>query len=52
MGNGDSGPGAQWMAPALHDKSKNHADLVRLLGFYGYGMNMVPLRKSPMVDVC
>ena len=66
MDNGDSGPGAQWMAPDLHDKmQKNHvklcclsmgpeggADLVRLLGFYGYGMNMVPLRKSPMVDVC
>ena len=28
------------------------ADLVRLIGFYGYGMNTVLLRKSPMVDVC
>ena len=26
--------------------------LVRLLGFYGYGINTVFLRKSPMVDVC
>ena len=59
MDNGDSGPGAQWMAPDLHDKMKNHVilcclsmgpegrvGLVRLLGFYGYGMNTVPLRKS------
>ena len=50
MDNGDSGPGAQWMAPDLHDKMKNHvilcclsmgpeggADLVLLFGFYGYG---------------
>ena len=65
MDNGDSGPGAQWMAPDLHDKMKNHvilccllmgpegrADLVRLLGFVGHGMNMVLLRMFPMVDVC
>ena len=65
MDNGDSGPGAQWMAPDLHDKMKNHVILcclsmgpegrvgsVRLLGFYGYGMNTVSLIKSPMVDVC
>ena len=65
MDNGDSGPGAQWMSPDLHDKMKNHvilcclsmgpeggADLVRLLGSCGYGMNTVSLRKSPMVDVC
>ena len=29
---------------------EGRADLVRLLGFHGYGMNTVPLRKSPMVD--
>ena len=28
------------------------ADLVRLLGYCGYGMNSVLLRKSLMVDVC
>ena len=65
MDNGYSGPGAQWMAPDLHDEmqksrhivlsfdvSRRGADLVRLLGFYGYKMNMVLLRKSPKVDVC
>ena len=65
MDNDDSGPGAQWMAPDLRDKMQNHvmlcclsmgpegrADLVRLLGFNGYGMNTVLLRKSPTVDVC
>ena len=66
MDNGDTGPEAQWIAPDLHDKmAKSHvilcclsmgpeprADLVRLLGYCGYGMNTVPLRKSLMVDVC
>ena len=65
MDNGDSGPGPRWMAPDLHHKMKNHVilcclsmvpedivGLVRLLGFFGYGMNMVPLRKFPVVDVC
>ena len=65
MDNGDSGPGAQWMAPDLHDKiqksrhivpsfdgPEGRADLVRLLGYCGYGMNTVLLRKSPRVDVC
>ena len=65
MDKGDSGPGAQWMAPDLHDKMQKsrhivlsfdgpegRADLVRLLGYYVYGMNTVFLRKSPMVDVC
>ena len=28
------------------------ADLVRLLGYCGYGMNTVLLRKSLKVDVC
>ena len=53
------------MAPDLHDeiqKSRHivlsfmgpegKADLVRLRGFCGYGMNMVSFRWSPMVDVC
>ena len=31
---------------------EGEADLVRLLGFYGHVMSTVPLRKSPMVDVC
>ena len=65
MDTGDSGPGAQWMAPDLHDKmqksrlfvlsfdgARSGADLVRLLGYCGYGMNMVLLRKSLVVDVC
>ena len=65
MDNGDSGPGAQWMAPDLHDKMQNHViicclsmgpegrvGLVRLLGYCGYGMNTVFLRKSPVADVC
>ena len=65
MDNGDSGPGAQWMAPDLHDKiqksrhivlsfdgARREVDLVRLRGFCGYGMNMVSLRRSPMVDAC
>ena len=68
MDNGDSGPrpGAQWTAPDLHDKmQKNHvilccllmepegrADLVRLLGYCGYAMSTVLLRKSLIVDVC
>ena len=65
MDNGDSGPGAQWEAPDLHDKCINHvifyflsmvpegrADWVRLLGYCGYGMNMDLLRKSLMVDAC
>ena len=59
------GPGAQWMAPDLHEKmqksrhivlsfdgARREAGLVRLLGFFGYGMSTVHLRKSPMVDVC
>ena len=66
MDNGDSGPGAQWMAPDLHVKMQKSHHIVLsfdgarrgertwcgLLGFYGYEMNTVPLRKSPMVDVC
>ena len=65
MDNGDSGPGAQWMAPDLHDQMKRSrhivlsfdgarrgTDLVRLLGFCGYGVNTDLLGKSPMVDVC
>ena len=65
MDNGDSGPGAQWEAPDLHDKMQRsrhillsfdgpegRADLVRLLGYCGYGMNTDLLRKSLMVDVC
>ena len=66
MDNGDSGPGAQWMAPDLHDKiqksrhilccllmgPEGKVDLVRLRGFCGYGMNMVSLRRSPMVVAC
>ena len=31
---------------------EGRVDLVWLLGFFGYRMNTVPLRKSPMVDVC
>ena len=57
MDNGDSAPGAQWMAPDLHDKMRKSrhivlSDLVRLLGYCGYGMNTDLLRKSLMVDVC
>ena len=65
MANGDSGPGAQWEAPDLHDKmqrsrhillsldeARRASDLVRLLGYCGYGMNTDLLRKSLVVDVC
>ena len=66
MDNGDSGPGAQWTASDLHDKiqksrhivlsfdgaRRGRVDLVRLRGFCGYGMNMVSLRRSPMVVAC
>ena len=66
MDDCDSGPGAQWEAPDLHDKKFiNHvifyclsmgteggADWVRLLGYCGYGMSTDLLRKSPTVDVC
>ena len=65
MDNGDSGLGAQWMAPDVHDKCKSHVilcclsmvpeervGLVRLLGFCGYGMNTVLVRKFLVVDVC
>ena len=57
MDNGDSGPGAQWVAPDLHDKIQKSRHIV--LSFDGarresglYGMNTVLLRRSPMVDVC
>ena len=66
MDNGDSGPGAQWMAPDLHDKKQKSRHIVLsfdgarresglgagLRGFCGYGMNTVFLRRSPMVVVC
>ena len=42
MDNGDSGLGAQWMAPEFHDKMKRSRHIV----------SMVLLRKSSMVDVC
>ena len=66
MDNGDSGPGAQWMAPDLHDKMENSRHIV--LSFDGarresglgaaagilwfYGINTVLLSKFPFVDVC
>ena len=31
---------------------EGRAGLVRLLEFYGYGMETLLLSKSPMVDVC
>ena len=34
------------------DGARRGADLVRLLGYCGYGMNMVSLRRSLMVDAC
>ena len=65
MDNGDSGPGAQWEAPHLHEKLHKHVTFfclsmgpegvmvwVLLLGYCVYGMNMDPLRKSLLVDVC
>ena len=65
MDNGDSGLGAQWTAFDLHDKIQKsrqivlsvdgpdgEVDLVRLRGFCGYGMNMVSLRRSPMLVAC
>ena len=52
----------EWTASDLHDKiqksrhivlsfdgARREVDLVRLRGFCGYGMNMVSLRRSPMV---
>ena len=52
-----------WSLISIHDKCKTHvimccllmgpeggADLVRLLGYCGYGMNTALLRKSPMVE--
>ena len=62
MDNDDSGPGAQWEAPDLHEKL--HKTRHILLSFDGarrgnglgaycrYGMNMNLLRKSLTVDVC
>ena len=62
MDNGDSGFGAQWMAPDLHDKMQESRHIVFFrwgqkgkrtwCGCLGYGMNTVPLRMSFMVDVC
>ena len=54
----DADAGDDWIFPQVTINSclsmgpEGGADLVRLLGFYGYGMNTVPLRKSPTVDVC
>ena len=31
---------------------EGRAELVRLLGFYGYGMNAAPFDKVSYVDVC
>ena len=58
MDNGHSGPEAQWEAPDFHDKCKHlvifcclymgpggREDLVRLLGFCGYGMITVLYEK-------
>ena len=55
MDNGDSGPGAQWEAPDLHDKI--HKSRHILLSFdgarKGSGLGAADLlRKSPMVVVC
>ena len=61
MDNGDSGPGAQWMARDLHDKmhksrhivlsfdgAEGEVDLVRLRGFCGYKMNTVSVFDPPV----
>ena len=63
MDNDDSGPGAHWEAPDLHEKfhetrpvvfrwGQKGADWVQLPGFCGCGTNLDPLRKSLAVDVC
>ena len=34
------------------DGARRASGLGAAAWFYGHGMNTVPLRKSPMVDVC
>ena len=59
MDNDDSGPGAQWEAPDLHEKlqktrhicvvfrwaRRENGTWVLLLGYCGHGMNMDPFEK-------
>ena len=53
MDNGDSGPGAQWEAPDLHDKMlKSRHGQKGERTWCGCLVNTDLLRKSLMVDVC